>query len=145
MINIHITILNWLVEFIAFFFVLLGSFILGHENSTVTNSLQCLSILFYFNILPCTFLVNKSDLKGLITESRWYISFLDIFGSADYQTDLQVEHLDRDDTVLKSYIFRSAWPTSVTEIALTSEAAAAIEEFDITWRYQHFEASGVNF
>ena len=68
-----------------------------------------------------------------------------VVAPADYQSDLTVEHLDRDDTVLKSYIFRSAWPTSVTEIALTSEAAGAIEEFDVTWRYQHFEASGVNF
>ena len=68
-----------------------------------------------------------------------------VVAPADYQSDLTVEHLDRDDTVLKSYSFRSAWPTSVTEIALTSEAAGAIEEFDVTWRYQHFEASGVNF
>ena len=64
---------------------------------------------------------------------------------AAYQTDMQVEHLDRDNTVLKTYIFRSAWPTSVSAIDLTSEAAAAIETFDVTWRYQHFEASGVNF
>ena len=35
---------------------------------------------------------------------------------ADYQTDLQVEQLDRDDTILKSYIFRSAWPTSLSAI-----------------------------
>ena len=28
---------------------------------------------------------------------------------ADYQTDLQVEQLDRDDTILKTYIFRSAF------------------------------------
>ena len=68
-----------------------------------------------------------------------------VIAPADYQTDLQVEHLDRDDTVLKSYIFRSAWPTSVTAIDLTSEASAAIETFDVTWRYQHFEASAVNF
>ena len=62
-----------------------------------------------------------------------------------YQTDMTVEQLDRDDVVLKSYIFRSAWPTEVTAIELTSDAADAIEEFDVTWRYQHFEASGVNF
>tara|TARA_B100000929_G_scaffold263431_1_gene229280 strand:- start:39 stop:572 length:534 start_codon:yes stop_codon:yes gene_type:complete len=68
-----------------------------------------------------------------------------VIAPADYQTDLQVEHLDRDDTVLKSYIFRSAWPTSVSTIELTSEAAAAIETFDVTWRFQHFEASAVNF
>jgi len=64
---------------------------------------------------------------------------------ADYQTDLQVEQLDRDDTILKTYIFRSAWPTSLAQIDLTSDTADAIEEFEVTWRYQHFEASGVNF
>ena len=62
---------------------------------------------------------------------------------SDYQADLTVEHLDRDNVVLKSYIFRSAWPTSVTAIDLTSEAAADIETFDVTWRYQHFEASAL--
>ena len=64
---------------------------------------------------------------------------------ADYQTDLQVEQLDRDDTILKSYIFRSAWPTSISAIELTNEQADAIETFEVTWRYQHFEASSVNF
>jgi len=64
---------------------------------------------------------------------------------ADYQTDLQVEQLDRDDTILKSYIFRSAWPTSLSAIELTNDQADAIETFEVTWRYQHFEASSVNF
>ena len=68
-----------------------------------------------------------------------------VIAPADYQTDLTVEHLDRDDKPLKSYIFRSAWPTGVTEIALSNEAATAMETFDVSWRYQHFEASGVNF
>ena len=67
-----------------------------------------------------------------------------VIAPADYQTDLTVEQLDRDDTILKSYIFRSAWPTTVSNIELTSEAADAIEEFEVTWRYQHFEASSVN-
>ena len=64
---------------------------------------------------------------------------------ADFQTDLQVEQLDRDDTILKTYIFRSAWPVNISQIELTSEAADTLEEFECTWRYQHFEASGVNF
>ena len=41
--------------------------------------------------------------------------------------------------------FISALPTGVNAIELTSEYADAIEEFDVTWRFQHFEASGVNF
>ena len=68
-----------------------------------------------------------------------------VIAPADYQTDLTVEHLDRDDTILKSYIFRSAWPTTIAAIELTNAAAADIETFAVTWRYQHFEASGVNF
>ena len=68
-----------------------------------------------------------------------------VVAPADYQTDLTVEQLDRDDTILKSYIFRSAWPTTLGEIELTSDNADAIEEFTVSWRYQHFEASGVSF
>jgi len=68
-----------------------------------------------------------------------------VVAPADYQTDLFVEQLDRDDTVLKSYIFRNAWPLTVATIELATETNNTIEEFECTWRYQHFEASGVNF
>ena len=61
----------------------------------------------------------------------------------DYTVDLTVEQLDRDDTNLKSYIFRSAWPKDITAIDLSSDSTDAIEEFEVTWRYQHFESSGI--
>jgi hypothetical protein len=62
----------------------------------------------------------------------------------DYEVDLTVDQLDRDDTVLKTYIFRDAWPTTTgAAIELTTDEATAIEEFSVTWRYQHFEAKGV--
>ena len=64
---------------------------------------------------------------------------------ADYQTDLNVEQLDRDDTILKSYILRNCFPTTIGEIALSNDNQDAIETFDVTWKYQHLEASGVNF
>ena len=94
---------------------------------------------------------NDTDFMIRNAMERWSNGINDladntgVIAPADYQTDLTVEQLDRDDTVLKSYIFRSAWPTSVGEIALTNEAAGAMETFDVSWRYQHFEASGVNF
>ena len=68
-----------------------------------------------------------------------------VINPSQYQADLTVEQLDRDDAVLKAYIFKSAWPTNLSAIDLTSDAADAIEEFEVTWRYQHFEASGVTF
>jgi hypothetical protein len=62
---------------------------------------------------------------------------------AGYQVDLTVEQLDRDETSLKSYIFRNAYPLTVSAIDLTSAEAGEIETFEVTWRYQHFEPSGI--
>ena len=98
-----------------------------------------------------TTFINDTDFMIRNAMERWSNGINDlaagtgVIAPADYQTDLIVEHLDRDDTVLKTYIFRSAWPTEISSIDLTSEAADAMETFDVTWRYQHFEASGVNF
>ena len=64
---------------------------------------------------------------------------------ADYATDLTVEQLDRDGTTLKTYIFRNSWPSTIAAIELSSAEDTTIEEFECTWQYQHFEASGVNF
>jgi|TARA_B110000881_G_scaffold121263_1_gene106443 hypothetical protein len=94
---------------------------------------------------------NDTDFMIRNAMERWSNGINDladntgVIAPADYQTDLTVEQLDRDDTVLKSYIFRSAWPIGVSSIDLTSENATSIEEFSVTWRYQHFEASAVNF
>ena len=98
-----------------------------------------------------TSFINDTDFMIRNAMERWSNGINDlaagtgVMAPADYQTDLTVEHLDRDDTVLKSYIFRSAWPTTISAIELTNEAADAMETFEVTWRYQHFEASGVNF
>ena len=98
-----------------------------------------------------TTVLNDTDFMVRNAMERWSNGINDladntgVVAPADYQTDLTVEQLDRDDTVLKSYIFRSAWPTTIAAIELTSDTADAIEEFEVTWRFQHFEASAVNF
>ena len=98
-----------------------------------------------------TIFLNDTDFMIRDAMERWSNGINDladntgVIAPSDYQSDLNVEQLDRDDTVLKSYIFKSAWPTTVATIALDTAEATAIEEFEVTWRYQHFEASGVNF
>jgi hypothetical protein len=98
-----------------------------------------------------TTFLNDTDFMVRNSMERWSNGINDladntgVIAPADYQTDLTVEQVDRDDTVLKTYIFRSAWPTTIAAVELTSDTADAIEEFEVTWRYQHFEASGVNF
>ena len=98
-----------------------------------------------------TTFMNDTDFMIRNAMERWqngindYAENTGVISPADYQTDLTVEQLDRDDTVLKSYIFRSAYPLTISQIDLTNEEATAIETFDVTWQYQHFEPSGVSF
>ena len=94
---------------------------------------------------------NDTDFMIRNAMERWHNGINDfanntgVVASADYQTDLFVEQLDRDDTVLKTYIFRSAFPSTISSIELSSGSADALETFDVSWRYQHFEPSGVSF
>ena len=65
---------------------------------------------------------------------------------SDYATDLTAEMIDRDDTVLKTYIFKNAWPLVVgAPPALDSAGDNTIGEFECTWQYQNYSISGVNF
>ena len=94
---------------------------------------------------------NDTDFMIRNAMERWqngindYANNTGVTASSDYQTDLFVEQLDRDDTVLKTYIFRSAYPSTIGDIALSSAEAGEIETFEVTWRYQHYEPSGVSF
>ena len=94
---------------------------------------------------------NDTDFMIRNAMERWNNGINDLVTNtgvsnpSDYQTDLFVEQLDRDDVVLKSYIFRNSFPTQLSAISLDVTTNNAIETFDITFKYQHFEASGVNF
>ena len=79
LINIHIEVLGWLIEFSGAFVVILGSFILGHGSALVTLSLQTLTIIIYFIILPCVFLINIPDVKTRIASSNFYIRIIKFF------------------------------------------------------------------
>ena len=98
-----------------------------------------------------TTVINDADFMVRNAIERWMNAINDLVTNtglsnvSDYQADLTVEQLDRDDTVLKSYILRNCMPQGTGAIELSYETANAIEEFTVTWRYSHFEASGVNF
>ena len=94
---------------------------------------------------------NDTDFMVRNAMERWHNGINDFanntgaVNSADYQTDLFVEQLDRDDTILKTYIFRAAYPLTIAAIDLSTAEATEIETFEVTWRYQHFEPSAVSF
>ena len=79
--NILITMLAWLVELFGGLTLVLGSFIFGHGNTIVTLSLQTLSLLFYFVILPCAFLINVDEWKEAILENKWYPRLIRVLDS----------------------------------------------------------------
>ena len=94
---------------------------------------------------------NDTDFMIRNAMERWQNGINDfanntgVIAPADFQTDLQVEQLDRDDTILKTYILRNCFPVSIDAIDLSNDAVDAIETFSVNWKYTHFEASGVNF
>ena len=64
-----------------------------------------------------------------------------IVNPADYQSDLIVDQLDRDETVLKSYTFRGCFPTNVGAIDLNYDTTGAIEEFPVEFQVQYWEST----
>ena len=98
-----------------------------------------------------TTVINDTDFNIRNAMERWLNAINDtvtntgLSNVADYTADLTVEQLDRDDTVLKTYIFKSAFPLTIGQIDLASATVNELETFEVTWRYQHFEASAVNF
>ena len=71
--NIQITFLTWLVEFLGFLFVVLGSFIFGNNNIYLTFFLQTMTCFVYIVIIPSMYLLNSNDSKDYISESEFYI------------------------------------------------------------------------
>ena len=65
---------------------------------------------------------NDTDFMIRNAMERWqngindYANNTGVTNPSDYQTDLFVEQLDADDTILKSYIFRNAYPLTIGAI-----------------------------
>lgn len=62
----------------------------------------------------------------------------------DYQADLKVEQLDKDGSVLKTYKFIDAFPTSLSPIDLGYDQNDIIEEFTCEWSYQYWTSDTTN-
>lgn len=63
---------------------------------------------------------------------------------SDYQTDLSVDQLDKDGSILKTYTFRGAFPVNVSSIDVGNDSADTIEEFTAEFAYQYWESNTTN-
>lgn len=57
---------------------------------------------------------------------------------ADYYTDMEVHHLDRNNGTTRIYYFYDVYPTNISQITLAYDANNAIEEFDCEFTYNFF-------
>jgi hypothetical protein len=60
---------------------------------------------------------------------------------SDYMVDAFVDQLDRAGQVIKSYTFRGLWPLTIAPIELAYDGNDVVEEFEVSYRYQFFEAN----
>ena len=60
---------------------------------------------------------------------------------SDYMVDACVDQLDRAVQVIKSYTFRGLWPLTIAPIELAYDGNDVVEEFEVSYRYQFFEAN----
>ena len=56
-----------------------------------------------------------------------------------YVADMEVEQLGRDGKVIKRYVIKGAWPTTVDPIEVSYDNQDTIEEFGVTLAYQWWE------
>ena len=56
----------------------------------------------------------------------------------DYQADVIVQHLDRNDEVLMEYTLYNSFPINMSEIGLQYGQNDVIEEFTVTFNYSHY-------
>lgn len=59
----------------------------------------------------------------------------------DYQATITVQQLDKDEKVVKEYTLRGAFPISVSNIELSSDAESAVEEFTVEFAYQYWDSA----
>lgn len=59
----------------------------------------------------------------------------------DYQTDMTVQQLGKDDSVLKTIDLRGVFPTNLSQIELNYETNDTIEEYTVELQYQYWTSN----
>jgi hypothetical protein len=60
---------------------------------------------------------------------------------SDWSTGLLTQYNKAGDEILE-VTFTGLWPTTIAEIPLSYDTMSDIEQFDVTWAYQHYNIQG---
>lgn len=91
-------------------------------------------------------ILNDTDFSIRNAMERWmnginaHAANTGLTNPVDYQADLIVEQLDRDESVVKKYNFRGCFPTNVSAIDVSYETVDAVEEFTVEFQVQYWES-----
>jgi hypothetical protein len=92
-------------------------------------------------------IINDTDFRVRDAMERWmnginaHSANTGLTAPIDYEADLVVEQLDRDETVLKTYTFRGCFPTAISPIDLAYGTNDEIERFSVEFQVQYWESN----
>jgi len=92
-------------------------------------------------------IINDTDFTIRDSMERWmngingHSANTGLVNPVDYQADLLVEQLDKDESVLKRYNFRGCFPTAVSAIELSYATVDEIERFTVEFQVQYWESN----
>tara|TARA_R110002153_G_scaffold63253_2_gene169867 strand:+ start:31508 stop:32035 length:528 start_codon:yes stop_codon:yes gene_type:complete len=66
-----------------------------------------------------------------------------ILNPADYQSELIIEQLNRQNETIKTINLQGAFPVNVAGIDLSYDTTDTIEEYTVEFAYQYWESAGV--
>jgi len=82
----------------------------------------------------------RSAFEGWMNSINEHVNNVGVKNPRDYQADLIVQQLDRQENVTKSYDIRGAFPVNIGAIDLSYDTNDAIEEFTVEFAYQYWES-----
>jgi hypothetical protein len=91
-------------------------------------------------------IINDTDFKVRNSMERWmnginaHSANTGLTSPTDYEADLIVEQLDKDEAVLKTYNFRGCFPTAISPIDLSYGSNDDIERFSVEFQVQYWES-----
>jgi hypothetical protein len=92
-------------------------------------------------------IINDTDFNIRNAMERWmnginaHSANTGLTAPIDYEADLIIEQLDRDETVLKTYTFRGCFPTAISPIDLAYGTNDEIERFTVEFQVQYWESN----
>jgi len=70
-----------------------------------------------------------------------HINNVGLINPNDYQTDMTVQQLGKDDSVLKTIDLKGVFPTNLSQIELNYETNDQIEEYTVELQYQYWTSN----